>query len=121
MVGFVFDTKETRAETGAPLDSIEKQLRGEVDEYDSYLRGEVYFWEVVELDEDGDVVEEFEAVHGYLGSDGVQVRARRGEEQRRIRGGEAQARAPQHRTGTRVLEGLTCSFSRSTHCRHPRA
>lgn len=47
-VGVIFDTKETREETGAPLDSIEQQLRNEVEEYDSFLRGEVYGFIVAE-------------------------------------------------------------------------
>ena len=42
IVGLIFDTPETRAECGTPLDRIEEVLRGEVEVYDRYLRGEVY-------------------------------------------------------------------------------
>lgn len=42
MVGFIFDTPETRKTTGCEGEHIEAALRAEVDEYDSYLRGDVY-------------------------------------------------------------------------------
>lgn len=41
-VGWIFDTAETRAETGVPLDRVEEALRAEVDEYDDWLRGNVF-------------------------------------------------------------------------------
>ena len=40
-VGFIFDTTETREECGTPLELVEEVLRGEVSEYDQYLRGNV--------------------------------------------------------------------------------
>lgn len=45
MVGFIFDTNETREKLGladASDEEIERQLRGEVSEYDDYLHGYVY-------------------------------------------------------------------------------
>lgn len=47
-VGVIFDTPESRKETGAPLDTIERQLRAEVEEYDQFIRGEVYGYVVAE-------------------------------------------------------------------------
>jgi len=45
--GFIFDTARTRELTGAPVESIERQLEGEVAEYDAYLHGDVVGFEVV--------------------------------------------------------------------------
>lgn len=44
--GIIFDTAKGREETGVPADKIEEALRGEIEEYDKYLRGEVYFFTV---------------------------------------------------------------------------
>jgi len=41
-VGFVYITKELAELTGAPEDSFERQLKGEVETYDQELRGEVF-------------------------------------------------------------------------------
>lgn len=41
-VGVIYDTPESREETGVPLDKIEEALRSEIEEYDKYLRGEIY-------------------------------------------------------------------------------
>jgi len=41
-VGVIYDTPESREETGVPLDKVEEALRSEIDEYDKYVRGEVY-------------------------------------------------------------------------------
>lgn len=40
-VGFIFDTNETRKNTGVAPGSVEQFLRGEVREYASYLEGDV--------------------------------------------------------------------------------
>ena len=45
--GFIFDTARTRELTGAPVDSIERQLENEVKEYDAFLTGNVVGYEVV--------------------------------------------------------------------------
>jgi hypothetical protein len=42
MVGFVYVTRERMEELGAPEESIDKQLRAEVDEYDQYLLGDIW-------------------------------------------------------------------------------
>jgi hypothetical protein len=62
LVGVIFDTNESREMIGTAPEDIEEALRGEVETYDSYLRGEVYWWTVE--DEDGDILE---SVGGYLG------------------------------------------------------
>ncbi len=41
-IGFAYVTKERIDYLGAPLADAEKQMRGEIEEYDSFLRGEVY-------------------------------------------------------------------------------
>jgi len=45
IVGFIFDTPEQIEKTGIDPDpeNIEKALRAEIEEYDQYLRGNVYF------------------------------------------------------------------------------
>lgn len=45
-VGFIYTTQERVDELGCPQDRIEEGLRGEVKEYDAYLRGEVYYFAV---------------------------------------------------------------------------
>lgn len=62
-VGLIFDTPETRDMIGTPDDRIEEELRSEVDLYDQYLQGEVYYaihlWptgQVVVTDIDRDTV-----------------------------------------------------------------
>jgi hypothetical protein len=45
-VGIIFDSPRTRAETGAPLDDIARQLESEVTYYSAYLQGDVYGWSV---------------------------------------------------------------------------
>ena len=74
LVGLTFDTPATRAECGTPPELIEKVLRGEVEEYDRYLRGEVYGAVYERLHtwtrEDGETRTEWEAedsVGGMLG------------------------------------------------------
>ncbi len=41
-IGFAYVDKERIEYLGAPSEDAEKQMRGEIEEYDSYLRGEVY-------------------------------------------------------------------------------
>lgn len=55
MVGFIYTTKERIAELGAPADSIVRQLKGEIDEYDDFLTGNVYGY-VIE-DGEGEVID----------------------------------------------------------------
>lgn len=64
-VGVIFDTTETRKESGlqdAGHEEIEKALRAEVQVYAQYLRGEVYSYCVT--DSDG---EHIDSCHGFLG------------------------------------------------------
>lgn len=52
-------------------------IDGEVETYDQYLRGEVYGYEIVRLDEHGeDTGEVIDACWGYYGSDEVEHEAR---------------------------------------------
>lgn len=60
-VGVIYDTPESREETGCPLDKIDEALRSEIDEYDKWLRGEVYWYEVG----DDDLLTE--SCGGYIG------------------------------------------------------
>lgn len=46
LAGFIFDSARTRALTGAPLETVERQLYDEVREYNAYLRGDVYGYTV---------------------------------------------------------------------------
>lgn len=48
-IGWVYVTKERMEELGVAEEYIEFALNAEVGEYDHYLRGEVYRWEVVEV------------------------------------------------------------------------
>jgi len=50
-VGFIYTTKKKVDELGAPLDSLDDQLRGEIEEYNQYLSGDIYGY-VIE-DQDG--------------------------------------------------------------------
>jgi len=65
MVGVIFDTPEQIELTGIDPDpeNIEKALRAEIEEYDDYLRGNVFFIETV-ID---DMPDESEMVGGYVG------------------------------------------------------
>lgn len=65
-VGVIFDTNESREMVGTDPEHVEEVLRAEVDEYDSYLRGEIYWWAVE--DEDGETLE---SCGGYLGNEGL--------------------------------------------------
>lgn len=42
LVGVIFDTEETRKDTGVSLEHVEEALSQEVETYSQYLRGEVY-------------------------------------------------------------------------------
>jgi hypothetical protein len=61
-VGVIFTTQERVDELGAPQEKIEEQLEQEVKTYDSYLRGEVYWYHVD--DENDDVLD---SCGGFLG------------------------------------------------------
>lgn len=71
IVGFIFDTPRTVEECGTPPELIEKALRDEVREYDRYLQGEVYGYQIE--DPDG---EEVEACWGFIGDEWVEDAAR---------------------------------------------
>lgn len=55
-VGIIYDTPKTREQLADPSpESVEAVLRDEVELYAAYLEGSVYGYEIVELDEDGEV------------------------------------------------------------------
>ena len=63
LVGFIFDTAKRREVCGTPLDRIEEGLRTEVEEYDKWLTGDVYWYEVE--GEDGDAEDSCGGLLGY--------------------------------------------------------
>jgi len=67
-VGVIFDTPESREETGVPLDKIEEALREEIKQYDLYVTGQVYGYQVGER-----TVED--SCWGFLGLDAVKEAA----------------------------------------------
>jgi hypothetical protein len=78
-VGFAYVTKARAEELGAPLELAERQLEGEVGEYDQYLRGDVYGY-VVE-DEDGEHVD---SCWGFFGFDYCRKEAERAAKSSRV-------------------------------------
>lgn len=62
-VGFAFVGEEEVRKTGAPLDSLERQMLAEIKEYDQYLTGNVYGY-VIE-DPDGEHVDSCCGFYGY--------------------------------------------------------
>lgn len=62
-VGFIFDTPKGREDCGTPPELIEEVLRGEVETYDQWLRGDVYGY-VVERDG-----EHVDSCWGFFGLD----------------------------------------------------
>lgn len=63
-VGFIYTNTEQINLIGAPLESLDRQLHAEIEEYDQYLTGDVYGY-VIE-DEDG---EERDSCWGFFGDD----------------------------------------------------
>lgn len=63
--GWIVAFPERIEAMGTPPERIEAVLRAEVEEYDAWMRGEVWQWEV--LDDDGEHVE---GCGGYLGDGG---------------------------------------------------
>ena len=70
-VGIIFATRETIELTGVGTKDIEEALGNEVDEYDKYIQGDVYY--LVSKDADDDVIE---SVGGYIGSDVAEQEAK---------------------------------------------
>jgi hypothetical protein len=72
-VGFIYATREQVALIGAPLDSVERQLRAEIEELDEYFTGQVFgikaYLPVTQDEEDIDDWEEVDACWGYFGLD----------------------------------------------------
>lgn len=75
LIGLIYDTPETRENTGAPLESIERQLRAEVAEYDRYLTGDVWGIRVTRETVDGDT-ETLDECWGLLGREYAEQEAR---------------------------------------------
>lgn len=47
-VGWVFITKEDQEKMGTPDDKLDKVLKGEIETYDKYIRGEVYRYRITD-------------------------------------------------------------------------
>ena len=97
-VGYIFVTKEkaiaewgthhmlptmvdgvcTGYTKGAPLTDADyyERLDGEVETYDQYLTGDVFWYVVEEVDEDGDVVGMFDSCGGFFGRDSAEADGR---------------------------------------------
>lgn len=71
LVGFIFDTANTREQIGTEPEHVEEALRAEVDLYDDYLTGQVFGY-VIE-DADGD---EIDSCWGMYGLNFVRQEAR---------------------------------------------
>lgn len=50
-IGFIYTTKEAIEKMGTPEDRVEKVLRAEVEDFNSYLTGQIFGFEI--LDKDG--------------------------------------------------------------------
>ena len=78
MVGFIFDTEQTRETTGCTpengfdAEKIEQGLRDEVQNYDMYLTGQVYGYVIT--DPDGDPIDD-DSCWGFLGIRSVKEEA----------------------------------------------
>lgn len=73
MVGFMFTTKARIKELGAPADDVDRQLRGELHEYNDYLTGQVFGYVVTKKheadcdDDECDHDEDVDSCWGFLG------------------------------------------------------
>lgn len=75
-IGVMFDTTDTRAEVQP--DDVEQHMRAEFDEYNCFVRGEVYGFEIVRVvtcDYGDEHEEELESYWGYIGDDHVKSEA----------------------------------------------
>ena len=70
-VGFVFTTPKLIDLIGTPEDRVDEVIKSEVKEFDLYLTGEAYGYEI--LDADGDVEE---SEYGFLGEEFVMEEAK---------------------------------------------
>lgn len=66
-VGFVYTTKEQMDLIGTPRKAVSRVLKAEVEDFDSYLRGEVYGYRVEDRDE------EVDSCWGFLGPEGLEA------------------------------------------------
>jgi hypothetical protein len=70
-VGYAYVTRERCDELGAPIDSAERQMLGEIETYDQYLRGDVFY--VVVEDDRGETLD---SCGGFIGFDTATEHAR---------------------------------------------
>lgn len=80
-VGFIYATQARKDELGVPdgVEEVERQLRNEVEEYDTYLRGEVFY--IVVRDADGNDLSDTYPDHefnvgGFLGCEHAESEAK---------------------------------------------
>lgn len=64
LIGIIFDTAESRETCGTPPERIVDCLKGEIETYDQYLRGDVYGYIVGDEDDD-----HIESCWGFYGED----------------------------------------------------
>ncbi len=79
-VGWIFDTEETRKQSGLVLGesydlTVTEYLKDQVKEYDTYIRGEVY-GVVVAKHDDGAITEVVDSCWGYLGDENAKAEAK---------------------------------------------
>jgi hypothetical protein len=64
LAGVIYDTPAGREETGVPANKIEEALIQEVELYDKWARGEMYYYVIERRDADG--WNEVDSCHGYF-------------------------------------------------------
>jgi len=71
VVGLAYDTPATRAVLGedATTEQVEGSIRSELDEYGKWATGEVYGYVVERVDEDGNVLDDFDSCWGHIGDE----------------------------------------------------
>lgn len=60
-IGFIYTTKEAIAEIGSPEDAVEEILRGEVEDYNKFLTGQIFGYRVFDENE-----EEIDSCWGFF-------------------------------------------------------
>lgn len=71
-VGYVYASKDRLKYLGlenVDAEWITNNLISEVELYDTYLRGNVYWFDIVELDEDGEEIDVIDSCSGFYGDD----------------------------------------------------
>lgn len=76
-IGWAYATAETQATCGTPDEHLRECVIAEANEYGAYIGGDVYVVAAVEVDEDGDEVDQLGCVYGgYYGIESAREGAR---------------------------------------------